>query len=385
VSQRKLKILYLITKSNWGGAQRYVYDLATALDKNKFDVTVALGGTGKLCDELSRAGVPLIRLKNFERDISIVKDLRAAHELWQILRAEKPDILHINSSKAGGLGALLGRLAHIPTIIFTAHGWAFNEDRPPLIRLFIRILHITTILLAHRTIAVSNQIKEQISLPYLDKKMIVIHNGRTLQSLADRSAARATIIAHAPTLKDCIDDRWGVTIAELHPVKRHEVLIHAVARVIQKHPTYRHVIIGSGEREAELKSLVSALGLEKHVYFTGPILEAAQLLRAFDIFVLSSRSEALAYVIIEACIARMPIVASNVGGIPEIIKNSQSGILCAEGDVEAFAQAMVQILDNTQLRNALADAAKERANSFSFESMLGSTERVYESTISRAT
>ena len=133
----KKKILFVITKSNWGGAQRYVYDLATHLPKEEFEVAVAFGGTGEvgasaglLEVRLREAGVRIIFLTTFARDIGILREFSAFFELLRTIRAENPDVLHLNSSKAGGLGALSGRIAGLRRIIFTAHGFAPNELRP---------------------------------------------------------------------------------------------------------------------------------------------------------------------------------------------------------------------------------------------------------------
>ena len=162
MAKPKKKILYLITKSNWGGAQRYVFDLATSLNKEEYDVVVALGGTGRLVDELKNKKVRVIQLKSLERDISIFKEIKSAIELFKIIKSEKPNILHINSSKAGGLGALIGRILGVPKIIFTAHGWAFNEDRPWRQKISIKTLHWLTILLSHTTITVSETTKRNV-------------------------------------------------------------------------------------------------------------------------------------------------------------------------------------------------------------------------------
>jgi len=154
-ANNRKKVLFLITKSNWGGAQRYVYDLATHLDQTKFEPVVALGGDGELVTLLDHAGVRVIRINSLTRDISLKKEKEFASELYKIIRIEKPDILHVNSSKAGGVGTALGRILRVPRIIFTAHGWAFNEERPWWQRMVIKFLHWVTVLLSHRTIAVS--------------------------------------------------------------------------------------------------------------------------------------------------------------------------------------------------------------------------------------
>lgn len=125
------KILFLITKSNWGGAQRYVYDLAVTLDKEQFEPIVVLGGDGVLKNMLEHAHIRTISIKTLQRDVSIKKEFAFANELRKIIKEEKPSVLHVNSSKAGGVGALIGRLTGVPRIIFTAHGWAFNEQDQP--------------------------------------------------------------------------------------------------------------------------------------------------------------------------------------------------------------------------------------------------------------
>jgi hypothetical protein len=187
------KILFLITKSNWGGAQRYVFDLATTLDQDIYEPVVALGGNGELLDKLSVAGIRTISLATLQRDISFTKELSFAKELWRTVRIEKPDVFHVNSSKAGGLGCFIGRVAGINRVIFTAHGWAFNEDRPLWQKFIIKKLHWWTVVLSHHTIAVSSAVAAQMNWPFVQRKMTVIHPGRTITNFAGKLEARQTI------------------------------------------------------------------------------------------------------------------------------------------------------------------------------------------------
>jgi len=190
----KKKVLFLITKSNWGGAQRYVYDLATNLDYEKFEPVVALGGDGILADMLENAGIRVITIESLGRDISVKKEWAFACELWKILRTEKPDVFHVNSSKAGGVGTLLGRLLRIHHVIFTAHGWAFNEDRPLWQRLIIKFLHWVTVILSHRTIAVSSAIVKEMNWPAAERKMKIVNPGRTIGPMYEKDASREKIM-----------------------------------------------------------------------------------------------------------------------------------------------------------------------------------------------
>ncbi len=370
---KKKKILYLITKSNYGGAQRYVFDLATNLNPEEFEVVVALGGTGRLVDELKNKKIRTITPKNLERDISIFKEFKLVVELWKIIKSEKPDILHINSSKAGGLGAFIGRILGVPKIIFTAHGWAFNEDRPWWQRIIIKKLHWITVVLSHTTIAVSEMTKRQMNWPFVQNKMVVIHNGRTTQNLYSRDFARSFFTQYMPDLEEYKDDFWSVSVGELHPVKQHDVTIRALKNVVEKNPNIRHIIIGDGDEQKKLERLVLDLDLEDNVFFAGHILEVSQYLKAFDLFILSSRSEALAYVIIEACIAGLPIIASNVGGIPEILTHEKDGLLVNQGDASTLTKYYNELLENPDQRKTLAENAHLRAQDFTFEKMFEKT------------
>jgi glycosyltransferase involved in cell wall biosynthesis len=377
-TQHKKKILFLITKSNWGGAQRYVHDLATHLDTSIFDVVVALGGNGALQEMLAVKEIRVIPLREMKNTTSLPQMLRVCKEAYTILRKEKPYVLHVNSSIASLVGALIGRLCAIPKIIFTAHGWAFNEERPLWQRVIIRLLHALTIFLAHSTIAVSEMTKSQMDIPFTQRKMTVIHNGRTIQNPYSREFSRSFFCEYIPSLRDHTDDFWSVTIAELHPIKQHEVTIRALKSLTTDGATVRHIIIGDGEMRTSLESLVRELELEHVVFFTGNILEASRYLKAFDLFILSSRSEAMAYVIIEACALGLPIISSKVGGIPEIITHEKDGLLYQQSDVSALTKCYTQLLNDKALRDTLAQNALLRAQDFTLEKMVRETTKLYE-------
>ena len=125
------KILFVITKSNWGGAQKYVYDLANELHRPnaEFEVAVAFGQEGQLAGKLREAGITTHPIRSLQRDVSVIADIKSFFELLRLFKTQKPDIAHLNSSKVGGLGALAARVAGVPKIIFTVHGWPFWETR----------------------------------------------------------------------------------------------------------------------------------------------------------------------------------------------------------------------------------------------------------------
>ncbi len=363
MTEKRKKILYVITKSNWGGAQRHVFDLATLLTP-AFETVVALGGNGKLVEMLRAHHVRTIPIAHLKRDISFADEVRSFMQLYSLLRTERPDILHLHSSKAGALGALAGRLARVPCIVFTAHGWAWNEDRGRFSKLLVTTLHWLTVQLAHRTIAVSHSIYDQMAAYPLTKyRMRVLHSGITPPPLLLRDQARATLMEQKPILAEKKGAFWMVSIAELHHIKGLKYALEAVALLKKKNPDIVYLVIGEGEERARLEAHIRDLDIDDNVILLGHIQNAASLLSAFDLYLLPSLSEALAYVIMEAGAAGVPIVASRVGGIPEMLEED-GGFLIPARNPEVLADSIENILQSP--KEALARAATFKARVLSY-------------------
>ncbi|HZS43123.1 MAG TPA: glycosyltransferase family 4 protein [Candidatus Paceibacterota bacterium] len=368
----KKKVLLVITKSNWGGAQRYVFDVATNLNKEKFEVTVALGGDGPLKQKLELGGIRVISIPHLGRDVKITNDLKVFSTLRKLFRQEKPDILHLNSSKIGAMGSLVGRLTGISKIIFTAHGWAFNEDRKALSKVSIRLIAWFTIALSHQTIAVSNSVAERIKKwPGVGSKMTVISNGINLD-LKTENEARQILFGDQIPQKTLI---LG-TIGELHPVKGHRYLIEALADLNDF--DYICTIIGEGEERKSLEELIRVKRLENKVYLFGHIDQAGSLLKSFDIFLLPSLSEALGYAVLEAGAAGLPVIASRVGGIPEIIANLKSGLLVTPRRPNEIKNALIYLIDHPEEMKSFGKNLKQTVEEkFSLKQMISETEKLY--------
>ncbi len=358
------KVLFIITKSNWGGAQRYVYDLATNLDQTAFAVTVAMGGNGVLKDMLDNAGIKTIPLPTLENSMRIKSALGATQMLYRLFRDESPDIVHLNSSVAGAVGAIAARLARVPRIIFTAHGWAFNEDRSWWQKKCIKLFHYITVLASHRTIAVSTGMAAQMNWPLPKGRMQVVNPGRTIGAMFPRAEAREKMTDFFPSLEKFIADPWLMCIAELHPIKRHEVLFGAIRSLTSIHPRLRLIVIGEGKLHNRLAKLIKSNGMQEHIFLLGSVHEAARFLHAADVFVLASASESYGYVIHEAGLAHVPIVATNVGGITDIITDTEKGLLVPADNVEELAGAIHNTLtdkdDAVRRATALADYLSTR-------------------------
>ena len=369
------KILYVITKANWGGAQRYVYDLAVAAQEHGYMVAVAVGEEGILTDRLAAANIRTLHLalrqqKTFIGDLVTFGPL---FSLIRIFRSEQPTIVHVNSAKAGGLGALAARMARVPHIIFTAHGWEFNAPRSTLSKIGIRFFSWLTMLLAHQTIAVSEAIRENVrTWPSIDRRITTIHNGIACPRLYPRTEARTRLAPQATA------GYWIGMISELNPTKRVRDALIAFSSLASAQPQAVLVVIGDGHERGALEQLVRELHLGDRVVLAGFRADAASLLPAFDLFIHTSSSEALGYVILEAGCAGVPVIATQVGGIPEIIPDATYGILVPPRNPAALAAAIAALMHNPSQATTLGMHLQERVRTaFSKEEMLRETFALY--------
>ncbi|MCK5027113.1 MAG: glycosyltransferase [Candidatus Pacebacteria bacterium] len=348
-STEKKKILYVITKSNWGGAQRYVYDLATEVSKKSaFDISVALGGSGTLKKRLEEKKIPVISLSSLERNIKPTSDVKVFFELISLFRKEKPDVIHLNSSKTGVIGALSGRIMGCKKILFTAHGWAHTEERPLYQKVFIKTLHWFTVVLSHKTITVSEKTKNELAdTPFVKNKLIVIHNGITEPNFYERDISREKISGQNRRLPN---NAFVIgTIAELHKNKGLVYAIEAFSSLLEKEKRKNVylVLIGSGEEKKDLHDLVKQKNIGGQTIFFESNC-ANKYLKAFDVFILPSIKEGLPYTILEAGLAKLPVVASYVGGIHEIIEDKRNGFLIQPRNTYELQKKLEFLLHNKQ-------------------------------------
>ncbi len=366
------KVLYVITKGNFGGAQRYIFDLATHLPKDQFDPVVVFGEGSSLGEKLNSAGIRNIFIPNLKRDIGPLSDFLALISLIRILHKEHPDVVHLNSSKAGILGILAVSVIKLISksyplkTIFTGHGWATNEDRSFLVKMLFFKVYWWIIILSDKTIAVSRRTADQINwMPFLKKKITVMYNGVEVFPLIPQSEARKVL---APNLDRKI---WIGTLSELHTVKGIDLLLKAFAVLAPQYVDVGLVIVGSGDEKEHLALLAEELSISDRVVFTGFIPDAKRYLNALDIFTLTSRSEAFPYALLEAGLANLPVVASWVGGIPEIITNEESGLLIDPEKTDILSHALDRLVTNTELRRDLGTRLGEEVRTeFNLETMM---------------
>ncbi len=386
MNQARTKVLYVITKSNWGGAQRYVFDLATSLPREQFEVAVAFGGTGEhgaeegeLSKRLKEAGVRTIFVRAFARDIHFHDEMRAFTELKDIFRREMPEVVHLNSSKAGGLGALAAYMTGVPNIIFTSHGLPYDEDRGACAKAFIYLSTWFTFLLCDAVICISDDTAARAKrFLGVQKKVHLVHNGVSDVPLLERHEARRALAALNTGIPE--NALWIGTLSELIHNKGLTFMIEASARLRDRGERFALLILGSGDLQKELQEQIQILKLADTVFLLGFVPNARQYLKAFDILTLTSVKEGLPYVLLEAGQASLPVLASDIAGIADIVEQNVSGILTPPGDVAAIERGLSQLLDDQAQRERFARRLHERvAAQFSIESMLKATIALYAS------
>lgn len=388
------KILLCITKAMAGGAQKYVYDLATHLPPDQFDVAVVAGspreadkagGKGPLFDMLQQRDIRTIPVATLKRDINPVHELQAFANLTRIFIREKPDIIHLNSSKMGSMGALAAWMSKLltlnfkPRVVFTVHGWGFREDRNVLQRLAIFAVSWVSAFFHHHTIVINSSDHADANQFISRKKISLIPLGISSSPSLSRKNARAFFNNDDnPITDDTL--LIGVT-AELTKNKGLSYFVDAIAQVRTALPkkNIHCIIMGEGEQHPHLAERIKACRLNHHISLVGFIPNAHRYLPAFDLFALTSVKEGLPYAIMEAMAAELPVVASRVGGIPDLITHGKNGMLAPVKQVPVFAAHITHLLKSSDERRMLGLNAKQTIiTHYNLDRMITSTANLYD-------
>jgi glycosyltransferase involved in cell wall biosynthesis len=344
---RRPRVLLLITLAEVGGAQSYVVSLLPALTPG-FDVLVAAHGDGPVRDAALRAGVPFVPLRHVRRPIRPWRDAAGLAELIRLLRREQPDILHASSSKAGILGRLAAAVAGVPVRIFTVHGWAFSAYSG-LSSLLYRWA-------------------DRLVRPLTTTIICVSENERVAGIEAGTCRAESTVVirnavdvAGAPRSRHDRAKPRLIAVGRLKPPKDFVTLIRALATLAPG--SFEALIVGDGPDRALLEAELRRLELEQHVELVGERNDVPELLAGSDVFVLSSSSEGLPVSVLEAMAAGLPVVASGVGGLAELVEHEESGLLVPPEDPEQMGAALALLIADPGLRQRLGAEGRARAES----------------------
>lgn len=345
---RRGRLLVVVTLAEVGGAQAYVRDLLPAATE-ELDVTVAAHGEGPLRAAALACGVPFVPLRHLRRELSPLHDALALVELVGLCRRLRPDIVHLNSSKAGVLGRVAGAVARVPARVFTVHGWAFKAASGRAASAYLwadrAVRPLTTMVVC------VSETERQAGLrarACSAGKTVVIRNAVDVDGMPVRAPQTRT----SRPLE-------VVSVGRLAEPKDFETLVTALAGLPPG--TARLTILGDGPLRGEIEDLLRRLGVADSVVLAGEVADVRQRLAVADVFVLSSRSEGLPISVLEAMAAGLPVVASDVGGLHEVVVDGATGYLVAPGDATALAGRVAELAADPDLRTMLGAAARRRA------------------------
>lgn len=362
---RSVRVVQVITRCVRGGAYQVVRCLLDRLPCEDFEQTLASGPEG------APAGALVV--PELVREISPRLDLAALIRLTGVLAKMRPDIVHAHTYKAGVLASVAGRLAGVPAVLFTPHGHIFSRGASiPGVPAGLKLESLRWITkaaqgCADRITALSEpDLQQQLALGLsAASKYVIVRNGIDCERFR---GPRPRLVEGSPVIG---------AVGRFSEEKGHRYLLEAMTQLRRSLPGARLVLVGYGALEADLRSRAAALGVEGLVTFAGE-RDSAEMMGSFDLFVQPSLYESQGLAILEAMAAGVPVVASDVGGVGDAVRDGQNGLLVPPADPPALAAAIVRLAGDRELSNRLAArAGRDVRERFSLAGMIESYAALY--------
>jgi len=368
--KHRIRVVQLMATGSSGGAQEHVFNLLTRVDRERYDVSICSLSAGPATRRMERAGIPVCIID--EPDDAAATEAVAAH-----LAAVRADVVHAHMYRAEVVATQAAwRLAATgrrrPFVVSTVHSSRVrsDEDRDLIRRLTPRMDHL---------IAVSKAIVHKIEGEgRVGAPVSLIYNGVDLERYAAHdSCCMLHVEFDIPSAAPIV----GV-VARLEPEKGHPTLLEAWPAVLARVPDAHLLVVGEGSRREALEAQAAELGLQDRVVFTGRRDDVPAVTSALDVAVLPSYREAQGLSILEAMALSRPVVASAVGGIPEMIEDGRTGLLVPPHDAPALAAAITRLLTDHPLADTLGRAGHDLAyDQFCVEQMVRSVETIYDEAV----
>ena len=345
-----VRVLRIFSRLNVGGPSVHVILLTAGLKDRGYETQLVIGQEspreGNLFDLAARKGVACVAMPGLGREVRPWRDLRALLGLYRMMRTFRPHIVHTHTAKAGMLGRLAARVAGVPVVVHTFHGHVLRGYFGPLTTAFYRAMERGLGASSDVLVAVSDAVKRDlVGLGVApDAKIRVIPLGLDLEPLAGplpRGSLRgeAGVPAEAPLI--------GI-VGRLAPIKDVGTFLRAAAAVRAAVPAARFAVVGDGEERGPLEAERARLGLEGCVFFHGWRRDMAAVYGDLDVVVNCSRNEGTPVALIEALAAGRPVVATRVGGTPDLLGDGRRGALVPPGDAAALAAGIVDALRGSE-------------------------------------
>lgn len=378
----RVRVLHIITRLIVGGAQENTIETCHRLDPERFQVDLLsgpqLGSEGELFSTVDRGRVGLTVLPWLVRELNPPKDLVALIALWKCIRKGRYRIVHTHSSKAGILGRIAARLAGVPVIVHTVHGWGFHDRMGWARKRLYVALERRCGRFTDRLITVSDRDAKTgtaLGIAGADRYLTIRSAIDLNPYLGDgeyREAARKALglEADAPVVG---------SVGRLSRQKAPDSFVKMAAEVLAHTPRATFLYVGDGPLRPEITEMLERLGIADRVRLAGLRRDVPELLRAMDVFVLLSRWEGLPRALSQAMAAGLPVVATDVGGARELVRDGVTGFLVPPGEYRTAAEMVGRLLGDVELRRRMGlEAKRSLPAEFAVETMVGRIEALYE-------
>jgi len=377
---RPLRVLRIIARLNIGGPAIHATLLHERLDPARFASTLVTGteasGEGNYL-ELHGRSARIEVIPDLGREIRPLSDLQTLSRLVALMRRERPDIVHTHTAKAGAVGRAAAILAGVPVIVHTYHGHVLRGYFSPAKTAVYRAIERGLARRTDRLLAVTGRVRDDLVELGVGRaeQYQVVPLGFDLAPLLIAERRRGELRAElgvgaAPLI--------GI-VARLVPIKAHEVFLEAARRVHAAAPAARFLVVGDGERRAELELRAAALGLADVVHFLGWRADIDRLYADLDVVVLTSRNEGSPVALIEAMAAGVPVVSTDVGGVADVVDHGRSGLLAPMDDARAVADHVLALLSDPDPRRTMGQHGRARvASTYDAGRLVADIETLYE-------
>lgn len=363
-----MKILFVITKSEIGGAQVFVLNLARALKKNGCNVEVAAGDGDYLSGELQKDNIKFHYLNSLKRNFSVMNSFYFIYDLYRLLKNYKYDVVHLNSSNTliGAVSTLF--LKEKPKTVFTFHGLSFidkNYQANVFFKMLAKFYYKLLLNTVNRVVFECNLNFTEVKKAGMVKNAEVIYNGLDEKEMSFLSEMDARLYFSEKCGIDLTDNFLIGSTGRLIYQKNYDFLIHNYLRIKEKIPNAKVVIVGDGPDRENYEGLIQKYGIQNDFFLVGELKNSHQYMKGFDVFTLSSRYEGVSISLIEALYAGIPILASNVGGNPDVVGNNINELFALD-DFEEYLSKLVSIKSNREEIIKYNASIKERFTLESF-------------------
>jgi glycosyltransferase involved in cell wall biosynthesis len=367
----KMTLLHVITRLSLGGSARNTIDSAAAAVRAGYRTILATGPSGTEVDVTGTAdetGSEVVIIPSFRRQVSPINDLRALTQTMGLIRREHVQIVHTHTSKAGFTGRLAAYLSRVPVIIHTPHGHIFHDYHGRTLTRFFIHLERFAARLSDRIVVLTDRGAEEhlargIGRPH---QYVTIPSGVDIQALRTQAPPREQSRKHLGWKKG---ELYLLGIGRFVPIKGFDIALEAMPYVLKAVPEAHLVLIGDGPERPALERAVRELAVHDKLTIVESSERVVPYISAADVLVTPSRNEGMGRVIVEAMSLGLPVVATRVGGIPNVIADGDSGSLVAPENPPALAKALIELLQNPHKRAELGKCGKKRAELFSLPKM----------------